>query len=170
MSSIWLVVSGSDVPVDGEGFHITEAAAKSRVAEKLAEDRAAYDRAKTWFEVSFDEFRAVRGMPSSYGVLEVEDVELEIHHGGSVPDAIWVLIEGEQVGVDHGWVTREGVEELLLDHNIAAHEYWEVSTERAEGMSFIDFHKNGWRSRVLCIARNDGRSIERPGATVLSIE
>lgn len=173
MSSVWIVESCGSGPCIEDGFHVSEEAAAARAEAKALEDRAAYDRAKQWLEVSFEEFRAIRGLPARYAIQEVEDTEYEIHRGGMVPDAVWLLIEGGEVDAERGYrVTRESAEDLLLSRDIAAHEYWEDSTERHEdGQAFVEFHRHGWINRIVRVERHDLRSLtERPSARALELK
>lgn len=173
MSAVWLVVSNENGPFIEDGFHVTEEAAVARAEAKGLEDRAAYDHAKQWLEVYFEEFRAIRDLPSRYAVQEVEDTEYEIHRDGAVPDAVWLLIEEGEVDAERGYrVTRESAEDLLLSRDIAAHEYWEDSTERhEEGQAFVEFHRHGWNNRIVRVERHDLRSLtERPSAQALELK
>lgn len=172
MSSVWLVLSSFGVPAEGEGFHVTEEAAIARAQEKVREDRAAYDAVKRWLEIPFDEFRAIRRMPSTYGVVKVEDVEYEIQRGGNVPDVVWVLVEDDEVDPEFGFrATREGAEGLLLQREIAQYEAWEHSVEREGGESFPEYFLGRSCFGTLRIERHGDRgAVERSTPQALEIK
>lgn len=173
MSSVWIVVSNAHGPLIEDGFHVTEEAAVARAEAKGLEDRAAYEQAKQWLEVSLEEFRAIRDLPSRYAVQEVEDTEYEIHRDGVVPDAVWLLLEEGEVDAERGYrVTRASAEDLLLARDIAAHEYWEDSIERhEEDQSFVEFHRDGWNNHIVRVQRHDLRLLtERPSVRALELK
>lgn len=138
MASIWLVLSDSDV-VQGEGFHLTESSALARAKERRLEDRSIYEHSTQWLEISFEELRTLRGWPASYEVIEVEGSPSE----ADPVDEAWIVVEGGKVDADFGFAVTEGdALGMLLDRNIAVHEYWETSTARAEGVSFLEYSKD----------------------------
>lgn len=120
MSSIWLVMSDF-APIDGEGFHLTEEAARERLAQL--------------------------GGAGSYSVTEVPDATQEIHPGGSVPDTVWVLLEGGSIEQGWGfWGTQAGAREALDARDVAGYDYWECSTDRELGMRLADYLRDRWPS------------------------